>query len=107
MMRGPATDECGLGRALHVIGGKWKATIIWSLHDEPAGFGALRRKLPGISEKILFEQLRELEREAVLVRAISDGPVVRTTYSLTPAGQALNAAVHALAQWGTNHPVPV
>ena len=60
--------------------------------------------LPGISEKVLSAQLRDLEAEGVAVRAVFDGPVVRTSYSLTPAGEALNAAVHALADWGLRHP---
>jgi DNA-binding HxlR family transcriptional regulator len=104
-MHKTATESCGLGRALTVIGGKWKSTIIWLLHEEPMGFGALRRKLPGISEKILSEQLKGLEHDHVVDRHISDGPVIRTTYSLTPRGEELNAAVHALAQWGSSYSV--
>jgi DNA-binding HxlR family transcriptional regulator len=103
-MHRTATESCGLGRALTVIGGKWKSTIIWLLHEEPMGFGELRRKLPGISEKILSGQLKSLEHDHVVYRDVSDGPVIRTTYSLTPRGEALNAAVHALAQWGSSYP---
>lgn len=99
-----ATENCGLGRSLQVISGKWKSTIIWHLHEKPRGFGELRRMLPGVSEKILSAQLRDLEAEGVAVRVVFEGPVVRTSYSLTPAGEALNAAVHALAEWGLRHP---
>lgn len=60
--------------------------------------------LPGISEKILSAQLRDLEAEGVAIRVVFDGPVVRTSYSLTSAGEALNAAVHALAEWGMKYP---
>jgi DNA-binding HxlR family transcriptional regulator len=98
------TESCGLGRSLQVISGKWKSTIIWHLHEQPRGFGELRRMLPGISEKILSAQLRDLEAEGVAVRVIFDGPVVRTSYSLTSAGEPLNAAVHALADWGRSYP---
>lgn len=101
-----ANDTCGLGRALQVIAGKWKPTIIWLLHKEQLGFGSLRRKIPGISEKVLSQQLRGLEQNNVVSRDVSEGPVVRTTYRLTPEGRILNSAVHTLAEWGTDHPAP-
>jgi DNA-binding HxlR family transcriptional regulator len=94
---------CGLENALGVIGGKWKSTILWELHLRPARFGALRRRLPGISEKVLFEQLRQLEADGVVRRDAFDELPLRVEYSLTPAGALLNGAAHALAEWGTNH----
>lgn len=97
------SGTCGLSSALAVIAGKWKATIVWELHARPLRFGALRRALPGISEKILFEQLRELEAEGVVHREAFAEVPPRVEYSLTPAGSALNTAVHALAEWGTRH----
>lgn len=95
--------SCGLGPALKVIGGRWKASIIWELHAQPARFGALRRRVPGISEKILFEQLRELEAYGVVHREVFDELPARVEYSLTPAGALLNDAVHALSEWGTRY----
>lgn len=94
---------CGLDDALGVIAGKWKSTIIWELHFRPVRFGALRRRLPGISEKVLFEQLRQLEADEVVRRDAFDEVPLRVEYSLTPAGALLNGAVHALAEWGTKH----
>ena len=94
---------CGLDDALGVIGGKWKSTILWELHLRPARFGALRRRVPGISEKVLFEQLRQLEVDGVVRRDAFDEVPLRVEYSLTPAGSLLNDAAHALAEWGTKH----
>lgn len=105
-MREPTEPNCGLGPALRVIGGKWKATIIWELHARPRRFGALRRAVPGISEKILTEQLRELEADGVVRREVRSGKVLHVEYSLTEPGLRLNAAVHALAEWGTAHAMP-
>lgn len=105
-MREPTQPNCGLGPALGVIGGKWKATIIWELHARPRRFGALRRAVPGISEKILAEQLRELEADGVVRREVKSGKVLHVEYSLTEPGARLNAAVHALAEWGTAYAVP-
>ena len=96
-------ETCGLGAALDVIAGKWKPTIVWQLHARPLRFGELRRLVPGISEKILFEQLRQLEADGVVHRHDHAEVPPRVEYSLTSAGAALNTAVHALAEWGTRH----
>lgn len=98
-----SSGGCGLDAALGVIGGKWKSTILWELHFRPARFGELRRRVPGISEKVLFEQLRQLEADGVVRREIFDQVPLRVEYSLTPAGALLNSAAHALAEWGTKH----
>lgn len=95
-----AVPECGLSAALATINGKWKAAMIWELHEGPVRFGALRRRLPGISEKILFEQLRQLEADGIVHREVFQELPLRVEYSLTPDGAALNQAVHALAEWG-------
>ncbi len=96
-------DSCGLGLALSVIGGRWKSAVLWELHARPLRFGELRRRLPGISEKVLSEQLREMERDGVVRREAFDEAVLRVEYSLTAAGSALNAAAHVLAEWGLDH----
>lgn len=97
-------EACGLDAALKVIAGKWKATIIWRLYEhQTIRFGALRRTLPGISEKILAEQLRQLEEDGVVLRRQFDEMPLRVEYALTPHGLELNDAVHALAGWGTRH----
>lgn len=98
-----ATDACGFSRALTVIKGKWKPTIVWELHERPIRFGELRRRLSGISEKMLYEQLRQLEADGVVHREDFGQSPPRVEYSLTPAGQALNQAAHQLSEWGDRH----
>lgn len=89
---------------MKIIRGKWKATILWELHSQPVRFGELRRRVPGISEKILFEQLREMEADGIVRRqAWTDEVLPRVEYSVTQAGALLNDAVHALAEWGRIH----
>lgn len=95
--------ECGLGRALDVIKGKWKPTIIWEVHEKPLRFRELVRRIPGISEKVLFQQLRELEADGVIHRQDFDELPARVEYSLTETGAMLNTSVHALAEWGARH----
>jgi DNA-binding HxlR family transcriptional regulator len=99
-------QACGLARALEVIQGKWKPTLIWELHERPLRFGELRRRVPGLTEKVLTEQLRQLQAVGVVHRQAHDGMPPAVTYSLTAAGAELNAAVHALAQWGRHLPPP-
>jgi len=105
-MRASADSNCGLGPALAVIAGKWRPTIIWELHSGPKRFGSLRRSITGISDKVLIEQLRELERAGVVCRKDFGEKPFRVEYSLTSAGADLNSAVHALSEWGRRH-VPV
>lgn len=101
-------SDCALDLALAVVAGKWKPTILWVLHPQPMHFGELRRRLDGISEKVLTEQLRQLEADGVVERNdYREGAVRRVRYRLTTSGQRLNGAVHALAEWGSAHAVPV
>lgn len=103
LMAKPEQFDCGLGPALKVIAGKWRPTIIWTLHAGPVRFGVLRRRIGGISEKVLSEELRALEESGIVHRESFEGRTPHVEYSLTPAGAELNGAVHALAEWGSRH----
>lgn len=102
-MKRPQPYSCGLGPAMRVIGGKWKPTILWELHVAPVRFRELRRRIPGISEKVLYEQLREMEADGIVCRDDRSGRVLHVEYSVTGIGASLNEAVHALAMWGTQY----
>ncbi|MEU3960207.1 helix-turn-helix domain-containing protein [Streptomyces buecherae] len=92
---------CGLDAAVDVIDGKWKVLILWALHDQPRRFGETKRMLPGISEKVLAQQLRELEADGVVHREVYEEVPPKVEYSLTDSGLALNAALGPLGAWGT------
>lgn len=104
-MREQRPHSCGLGPALKVISGKWKGAILWELHFHPIRFGELSRRVAGISEKVLFEQLRQMERDGIVRRQAFDEVPPRVEYSVTEVGHSLNEIVHALAEWGTKHAV--
>lgn len=89
--RGPFS--CGLDAAAAVVGGKWKPLILWALHEGPRRFGELRRAVQGVSEKMLTQQLRELESDGVIHREVYREVPPRVEYSLTPLGQSLNVAL--------------
>jgi DNA-binding HxlR family transcriptional regulator len=98
-----ALYSCGLDAALDVVGGKWKALILWALHERPHRFGELRRAVAGISEKMLIQQLRELEADEIVHREVYREVPPRVEYWLTPLGEELNAALLPLGDWGEKH----
>ncbi len=95
--------SCGLEAALDVIGGKWKVLILWALGSGALRFGELRRQIPGISEKMLIQSLKELEADDIVVR--NDYKVVppRVDYAMTPFGHSLCEALAPLCAWGQQH----
>ena len=95
--------ECGLVPALAVIGGKWKALILWEMNTQPRRFGELKRLVPGISEKMLIQALRELESDGVVHREVFHEVPPKVEYSVTEFGVTLNAALEPLCCWGEQH----
>lgn len=95
--------SCGLGPAFDVIGGKWKSLILWELHAKPLRFGELKRRVTGISEKMLIQQLREMEADEIVHRKVFHEVPPRVEYSITKFGSSLNEALTPLAEWGKRH----
>ncbi|MGX1776780.1 winged helix-turn-helix transcriptional regulator [Nocardia brasiliensis] len=92
---------CGIDAAMDVIGGKWKSLILWELANHGVRrFGELRRGLPGVSEKMLIQQLRELEQDGIVDREVYREVPPRVEYRLTELGVALNRALEPLGEWG-------
>ncbi|EHN79244.1 transcriptional regulator [Streptomyces coelicoflavus ZG0656] len=101
--RRPGAYQCGVDAAIDVIGGKWKVLILWALGEGMHRFGALRRALPGVTEKVLAAQLRELEADGIVHREEYSEVPPRVEYSLTARGVALNEALAPLGAWGRTH----
>ena len=97
------TYECGLEAAVDVVGGKWKPMVLWALSTGPRRFGALRRELPGVSEKVLTQQLRELEHDGIVHREVHAQVPPKVEYSLTDLGVSLDRALAPLGEWGERH----
>ena len=94
---------CGLDAALAVIGGKWKPLILYHLSSGPKRFGDLKRRVVGVSEKVLTQQLRELAAAGVLTRHDYQRVPPMVDYTMTPFGMTLARALMPLCQWGTEH----
>ena len=97
------TYTCGLDAAIDVMGGKWKGLILFALHEGPLRFGELRRAVPGISERMLILQLREMEASGLVHREVYHQVPPKVEYSLTDFGRSLNTALAPLGEWGEVH----
>lgn len=89
----------GFHRAVEFIGRRWTGAIVEVLLGGPRRFSGLRSAVPGISDRMLSQRLRELEREGIVVRSVLDEVPVRVEYALTDKGRALEPAVRAIADW--------
>ena len=85
--------------AVELIGGRWSGAIISDMLSGPQGFNELLASVPGLSDRLLAERLRELESEGLVRRTVRPGPPVRVSYELTPAGENLKPVVDSLGRW--------
>jgi DNA-binding HxlR family transcriptional regulator len=99
----PKTYNCPVEAAVDVFGGKWKALILWWLQERTWRFAELRRQIPGITEKMLTQQLRELEADGVVERKVYATVPPKVEYSLTEYGRSLKRALRAICDWGRGH----
>jgi DNA-binding HxlR family transcriptional regulator len=96
--------DCPVEATLAVIGGKWKAILIFHLmNGDQQRFAELRRKTTGISDRILSRQLRELEADGIVARQVFAEVPARVEYSLTDYGRTLRPVTEAMCQWGKKH----
>jgi DNA-binding HxlR family transcriptional regulator len=103
-MAGHGPYSCGLDAALDVVGGKWKSLILWALADaQTLRFGELRREVVGITEKMLIQQLRQMEADGLIHREVYREVPPRVEYSVTEFGRSLNQALVPLGDWGEQH----
>lgn len=88
---------------LEVIGGKWKSVLVYHLLQGPLRFSELKRLVPDITEKMLTQQLRDLERVGVLTRTVFPEVPPRVEYRATAHGQTLQPVLEAMCAWGRSH----
>ncbi|AEG59762.1 winged helix-turn-helix transcriptional regulator [Desulforamulus ruminis] len=91
---------CPVETTLKVIGGKWKAMIIYHLLDEKKRFNKLKRMMPDITHRMLTLQLRELEKDNILTRTVFPEVPPRVEYELTVLGRSIEPIIMAIHRWG-------
>ena len=95
--------DCPVATTINLIGNKWKLLIIRDLLDGTKRFGELRKNLTGISQRVLTENLRDLENDGLLNRKVYAEVPPRVEYSLTPTGHSLLPVIEVMAQWGEKY----
>jgi DNA-binding HxlR family transcriptional regulator len=97
-------SECGMAYFLSVIGGRWKLSILgFLLQSEKLRYSELKRKLVGISERMLVAQLKELEDNGLIQRIVYPQVPPKVEYRLTKIGYSLEKILTAMSEWGEDH----
>ena len=95
--------ECPVATTVQLIGNKWKLLIIRNLLDRPQWFTELKNGVPGISQKVLTDNLRAMEGDGIVSREVFAEVPPRVIYSLTDIGQSLLPIIDAMADWGNSY----
>ena len=96
-------ELCRVEDALGILVGKWKPIILLILLQEGIRFSELKRRVPGITQKMLTNQLRELEAEDIISRKVYPQVPPKVEYSITEYGKSLEPILVAMHEWGTAH----
>jgi DNA-binding HxlR family transcriptional regulator len=97
-------DLCRVESALSILVGKWKPIILlYLLRDGTQRFSELKRSIPGITQKMLTKQLRELEQEDIVKRVVYPQVPPKVDYSITEYGRTLQPILEAMHEWGVRH----
>lgn len=91
---------CPVTATVSIIGGKWKPIILWILFQEKRRFSELKKFIPKITQKMLTQQLRELERDGIVHREVYPVVPPQVEYSLTQKGNTLAPILQAMEKWG-------
>jgi DNA-binding HxlR family transcriptional regulator len=96
-------DDCPVLLTTSIIGGKWKPLILFYLQSRTRRFSELNRLIPGSTKKMLTQQLRELERDAIINRKVYAQVPPRVEYSMTRHGESLRPILQLMSGWGKKH----
>lgn len=95
--------RCGVEVTLARIGGKWKGLILWHLRLETLRFSQLQRRLQSVTQKMLTQQLRELEADGLVHRQVYAEVPPRVEYSMTECGRTVTPILEQMCQWGQDY----
>lgn len=95
--------HCPVETTLEIIGGKWKTVILFHLQERTLRFSELKRSIPAITQKMLAQQLRELEQDGILHRKVYPQVPPKVEYRLTDLGISLAPIIEAMRRWGKHY----
>jgi DNA-binding HxlR family transcriptional regulator len=95
--------QCPVTATLQIIGGKWKPIILWVLSSGTKRFGELKKNMPEVTQKMLTQQLRELETDGIITRRVYAEIPPKVEYSLTEKGHTLGPILKSMCDWGSKH----
>lgn len=96
-------DRCPVRQVLSHVGDKWSLLVLFALADGSRRFSELRRDIPDVSQKMMTQTLRKLERNGLVTRAVTPSTPPRVDYEATELGHALIAQIAPLAQWAAQN----
>ncbi len=91
---------CPVASAAQIIGRKWALIVIHNLLDGPLGFNELKRRIPGVSSKMLSNSLTLLSKQEIVERQVYQNSPIRVEYSLTQKGLEMKGILHEMKSWG-------
>ncbi len=94
---------CPVQATSNLFAGKWKVLILWHLSFGSLRFAGIRDLLPGVSEKVLTAQLRQLEKDGLILRHVTPSVPPRVDYSLSPSGEDMIPVMESMCRWSTKH----
>ena len=95
------TYPCTVSLTMDLVGGKWKAVILYHLKDEAKRYNELRKEMPSVTEMTLSLQLKQLEKDGLVSRKVhGKKPPIKVVYSLTDFGKSFVPVLEAITQWG-------
>src|SRR3954466_14025914 len=94
---------CAVEATLDLIDGKWKGVILFHLQAGTQRFGELRRRMPGITQRMLTKQLRALEAVKLVIRKVLPGAPPRVELRVSDIGESLRPVIEPLRAWGEGH----
>jgi DNA-binding HxlR family transcriptional regulator len=97
------SELCPVTVTLGVVGGKWKLIILWQLSKGTLRFSELEKKIPAVTQKMLTQQLREMEKDGLIYRKVYPEIPPKVEYSLTAHGKSLDVVLDSLSEWGEKH----
>ncbi|WP_123042822.1 winged helix-turn-helix transcriptional regulator [Cohnella candidum] len=95
--------KCPIETVIQVVGGKWKPLILWQLLESSKRFSELEKSIPGVTQKMLAQHLRELEMDRLVTRTIYPSVPPKVEYSFSEHGKTLIPVLEAMCEWGDTH----